>query len=322
MDRPHTPGSHLDWAGDDDDSLPDLDDWGITSSTTTATTDSSKASVISPILQDALKPLPSIIDIDVPTPSIKLHEVNGAQKELEGADGSVSVGERTPRTDGGLDSMSQASTTGADADTETQSDLSAQDARSSTFSPEPPLAKDKQADGTPVKGVSGVDAGASAKPATGSPIASPKAVRANAPDFFSDSSSVKSPDRALTASIHAVSASTSPNHLSPPPSLPLRGGFQPSHARAHTVGRYRQEYLSDSERPRRADLLHGHGRNHSTPPAGAGTGHSHSRTSSRPVITGDAISRLARTLGGSGLAKRDSASTAASTSSPNSSKAS
>uniref|UniRef100_A0A0W0F8N8 Uncharacterized protein n=1 Tax=Moniliophthora roreri TaxID=221103 RepID=A0A0W0F8N8_MONRR len=31
MDRPSTPGSgsHLDWAGDDDDSLPDLDDWGV-----------------------------------------------------------------------------------------------------------------------------------------------------------------------------------------------------------------------------------------------------------------------------------------------------
>ena len=32
--------------------------------------------------------------------------------------------------------------------------------------------------------------------------------------------------------------------------------------------------------------------------------HSHSRTTSRPVITGDAISRLARTLGGTPLAKR------------------
>ncbi|TDL29466.1 hypothetical protein BD410DRAFT_779868 [Rickenella mellea] len=27
--RPTTPGSHIDWAGDDDDSLPDLDDWGV-----------------------------------------------------------------------------------------------------------------------------------------------------------------------------------------------------------------------------------------------------------------------------------------------------
>ncbi|KAI6035230.1 hypothetical protein F5J12DRAFT_778731 [Pisolithus orientalis] len=28
--RPTTPGSHIDWAGDEDDSLPDLDDWGVT----------------------------------------------------------------------------------------------------------------------------------------------------------------------------------------------------------------------------------------------------------------------------------------------------
>ena len=57
MDRPHTPGSHshFDWASDDDDSLPDLPDWG----TSNAKQDV-KASVISPILEDALKPLPSI----------------------------------------------------------------------------------------------------------------------------------------------------------------------------------------------------------------------------------------------------------------------
>jgi len=51
--RPSTPGSHIDWAGEDDDSLPDLDDWGIT------TTDS-KAPVISPIIISGLKPLPEL----------------------------------------------------------------------------------------------------------------------------------------------------------------------------------------------------------------------------------------------------------------------
>ena len=151
MDRPHTPGSHLDWA-DDDDSLPDLDDWGITSSTTEATTDSGKASsIISPILQDALKPLPSIIDIDAPTPSIKLHEVNGSQKELQDARGPESVGERTPRTDNGLETLSQASTTGADADAETISEAgtNSKQQRGSTSWPIPPSTTGEKAESKP-----------------------------------------------------------------------------------------------------------------------------------------------------------------------------
>ena len=62
MDRPNTPGSHIDWAGDDDDSLPDLDDWGVGSVTTKEPNGatSQQADLISPILADALKPLPNI----------------------------------------------------------------------------------------------------------------------------------------------------------------------------------------------------------------------------------------------------------------------
>ncbi|PPQ99903.1 hypothetical protein CVT24_009584 [Panaeolus cyanescens] len=54
--RAATPGSHIDWAGDDDDSLPDLDDWGIN----TATFSASKSDIISPIIVDGLKPLPDL----------------------------------------------------------------------------------------------------------------------------------------------------------------------------------------------------------------------------------------------------------------------
>ena len=43
IDRPRTPGT-VDWAGDDDDSLPDLQDWGV--------------KTISPIIVDGLKALP------------------------------------------------------------------------------------------------------------------------------------------------------------------------------------------------------------------------------------------------------------------------
>lgn len=51
--RPNTPGSHIDWAGDDDNSLPDLDDWGISPPTLPA-----GHTMISPIIVDGLTPLP------------------------------------------------------------------------------------------------------------------------------------------------------------------------------------------------------------------------------------------------------------------------
>ncbi|KAI6034327.1 hypothetical protein BKA83DRAFT_4188321 [Pisolithus microcarpus] len=54
--RPTTPGSHIDWAGDEDDSLPDLDDWGVT--TTHIMADEERDEGISPILGDTLKQLP------------------------------------------------------------------------------------------------------------------------------------------------------------------------------------------------------------------------------------------------------------------------
>jgi hypothetical protein len=52
--RPTTPGSHIDWAGDDDNSLPDLDDWGVTTGTST----SAKDEEVSPFIEDGSKPLP------------------------------------------------------------------------------------------------------------------------------------------------------------------------------------------------------------------------------------------------------------------------
>ncbi|KAM6495544.1 hypothetical protein JOM56_008250 [Amanita muscaria] len=51
--RPNTPGSHIDWAGDDDNSLPDLDDWGISPPTLPT-----GHTMISPIIVDGLTPLP------------------------------------------------------------------------------------------------------------------------------------------------------------------------------------------------------------------------------------------------------------------------
>ncbi|KAF8898170.1 hypothetical protein CPB84DRAFT_1962904 [Gymnopilus junonius] len=56
--RPSTPGSHshIDWAGDDDDGLPDLDDWGVTPAMFAST----KSDVISPLIVGGLKSLPDV----------------------------------------------------------------------------------------------------------------------------------------------------------------------------------------------------------------------------------------------------------------------
>jgi hypothetical protein len=51
--RPSTPKSHIDWAVDDDDTLPDLDDWGVTTSSLTTQVEG-----ISPIIVDGLRSLP------------------------------------------------------------------------------------------------------------------------------------------------------------------------------------------------------------------------------------------------------------------------
>ncbi|KAF8164930.1 hypothetical protein B0H34DRAFT_687141 [Crassisporium funariophilum] len=70
--RPSTPRSHIDWAGDDDDSLPDLDDWGVTP----ATFASSQSDVISPIIVDGLRPLPDVASNSIlPSPATLVQEL-------------------------------------------------------------------------------------------------------------------------------------------------------------------------------------------------------------------------------------------------------
>ncbi|KAF9780302.1 hypothetical protein BJ322DRAFT_1112964 [Thelephora terrestris] len=52
MDRPHTPGSHIDWA-DEDDGLPDLDEWGYSGGVTASAKPEESSTSIPPILEDA-----------------------------------------------------------------------------------------------------------------------------------------------------------------------------------------------------------------------------------------------------------------------------
>ena len=63
--RPSTPKSHIDWAVDDDDTLPDLDDWGVTTSTLT------QLEGISPIIVDGLRSLPEFAAVPSPLKQVE-----------------------------------------------------------------------------------------------------------------------------------------------------------------------------------------------------------------------------------------------------------
>jgi len=63
MDRPHTPGSHIDWA-DNDDSLPDLNEWGYTERATAPVQPEEPPASIPPILED--------VPLQSPIPEVKI----------------------------------------------------------------------------------------------------------------------------------------------------------------------------------------------------------------------------------------------------------
>lgn len=89
MDRPHTPGSHIDWA-DDDDSLPDLNDWGYTEDMTTSVRPEEPSPSIPPILGDA--PLQSAI------PEVKIEGEPSPDETNPQEANPGPISDATPRT--------------------------------------------------------------------------------------------------------------------------------------------------------------------------------------------------------------------------------
>ena len=84
--RPSTPGSHIDWAGDDDDGLPDLNDWGVNTATFGITNKSENP--ISPIIVGGLRPLLDILSTSIPNSPLK-KTVETAPPALEKQDSVV-----------------------------------------------------------------------------------------------------------------------------------------------------------------------------------------------------------------------------------------
>ncbi|KAJ7117401.1 hypothetical protein C8R43DRAFT_1077823 [Mycena crocata] len=280
--RPSTPGSHIDWAGDDDEGLPDLDDWGVT----TGTSVGDKDEMISPIIVDGLKPLPEPV-AKPPTPSGDAKEdvavpfvMKDKQKPPEAAQTPLHPS-LPPKPAPGPINLSY-SVRGKN-----------NTSQKAVTKPTPTSTETSVAQVLPGSPKSSVD-GAAAQPELEG------AEKRDKDDTSSDSGR-----EGLAASIHApplANSLSAPSNLSTP-NQPRN--FNPTHNRAHTVGRVfpQSAPVNFNSRFSRSGT--------STPPGGYSAGGQHARTNSsppagsvlnhrpphaRPVITGDAISRLARTI--------------------------
>ncbi|GLB33602.1 hypothetical protein LshimejAT787_0104860 [Lyophyllum shimeji] len=345
--RPSTPGSHIDWAGDDDDSLPDLDDWGVT----TAVGPAEKAELISPIVVDGLKPLPDVtIEPQVSPPPPQSPELakeptpNGVleSRGLKGPPEPTTQPSVTASDVSDLDEVHVATPV-----TTTQQPLTSAPAIAKvSLHPSLPPKPVVRADMSSILLNSRQGPGATSmrehsitsplvvtdKPAPVSdPLSAEPAVSASEPAVMVERTRS---EQGLSESVHAPPAQDT-NREDPFANLSSRGGLTTSihapapsgiletksapsnissyssttcehrtHTRAHTVGRPpsfpRPEFGGRPSRsgystPRGGHSAGYHSRTHSTPPAGL---HSQrSPNTHRPVITGDAISRLARTIG-------------------------
>lgn len=307
--RPSTPGSHIDWAGEEDDSLPDLDDWGVT---TTLTSTFDKEEEISPILADTLKPLPE------------------PQTEGDAEDeGEQHMAPLDDDDDGGVNQDSLESSPLSNApdiqDTPATTTADAHETPVVTTAPEtihsPLSAKPVTAMESPH--AHSASANLPPKPASvpgrEEPLATKKeglsqSIHAPSPaegEALEKTLSSSFNENGLSASIHApgnLAGSHSAPSLLIPGAPPSARTFSPSHGRSKTEGRgaFPHSRTTPPTTANQRGIRSGtssplgphtptHGRNHSTPPVGAGQRAPHS---ARPVLTGEAISRLARTIGG------------------------
>jgi len=326
--RPTTPGSHIDWAGDEDDSLPDLDDWGVTTTHTNATHDEDQSEEISPILADTLRPLPE--------PNSEVHPEE--ETEMETYDTRCERVEGSPNQPFLPSSTKEATTVPSSAeeapDQCTVLPTGVEEPSSVTLSDE----KLPSHPSLPLKPVAAIESlrarGRSAsKPSNLPPkppvsVAEEEALTAktegltesiHAPSMdellsLERVSSTSSSERGLAASIHAPVPGPPESHSAPSLLSSHSTSAARTHSRSQTEGRpgIHQQQTAPSgavshQRGRSGASsplgkhVYTHARNHSTPAGGAS---SRPPQAPRPVITDEAISRLARVIGGLGPTSR------------------
>ncbi|KAH0587400.1 hypothetical protein H2248_006190 [Termitomyces sp. 'cryptogamus'] len=302
-DRSHTPGSHIDWAGDDDDSLPDLDDWGITS-IKVATNENG---LISPLGVSGLRPLPDIVtDAQTSSPHQKIFQSTNGVISDETKFTLRSV--KSP--DNGITNSDDVSVAAPMTTTQEPLVSAPASAKVSLCPSLPPDAASVTSEAEPVLEEIEVTAPlVKVERGLAASIYSPNA-NADKEDPFSN----LLPRNGLAASIHAPHPAEITGSKSVPSDTSLYLRASPEHGkhnRSHPIGRppsyARADNNSRSSRsgyntPRGRVSARGssHARTHSTPPEGS---HTRRSPAHRPVLTGDAISRLAKTIGGTTLSR-------------------
>ncbi|KIJ19908.1 hypothetical protein PAXINDRAFT_126163 [Paxillus involutus ATCC 200175] len=330
--RPTTPGSHIDWAGDEDDSLPDLDDWGVTTTYMNTSNNGEQNLQISPILADTLKPLPE------PQSEVG-HEEEQDMASYNGySDEAYSQEARGPSPQPFSGPVKEAIVVLSTVENASEQSSAEPAATESSAFPQSEV-KAPLHHSLPPKPVAATESlsgrGQSICKPSNLPqkpvLVAEEAPLATKTEGLSESihapsteelaaiekvSSTSSSERGLAASIHATKSSL-PESQSAPSLLPSHPASATSrtHARSQTEGR------PGSHQPHNAPTnvashrfsrsgassplgqhVYSHSRNHSTPPTGgAGV---RPPQAARPVITGEAITRLARTIGGLGPAPR------------------
>ena len=348
--RPSTPGSHIDWAGDDDDSLPDLDDWGVPSSSvaptnpdpgTTANIEKAQLQLMSPILDDSLKQLPQSFDKTSPSPSVGSGSLspniaNGVPVLLvNGSDNAADAGVAKASPSVGVYNLE-------DCSTRLPEPLSGMGLASPPSNSQPLDSSHppEQAPALVLNLVPSKDTPPHAPvttpelPPTSSftpPIQSGRSLADSIhaphcdahtpaptppPEARGTESAVDTSTKGFTATVNVPAPKSNESETNPsegaqrsaPPPRNL------THGRSHTVGRpppfsagAKRGFFSSSSTPGVKGPHHGHGRTQSSPVT-------HRRQQSRPVITMDAMTRLAKTLG-TALPKREVAATNSATSS-------
>lgn len=252
--RPTTPGSHIDWAGDEDDTLPDLDDWGVKTSPKLQ----ENVELISPIIVEGLKPLPDLV--------------------IKSSTSSAEASPCTPVLDPFLSSKPPKDSVDT-ADSLSQPPSTAELAPSlhPSLPPKPAVAE------PPVPSKS-----TGATPMRNKPIG--KTTKEIPQAKLSDSAG-----QPVTQTLEPT-ASLPQKPISAPSDITSYSNHSFTHNRSQTLGRPETGFIprfsrSGTSTPRGGGAAN-HNRTHSTPPAF----NNHRTPHSRPVLTGDAISRLTRTI--------------------------
>ncbi|KAF7981580.1 hypothetical protein HWV62_32618 [Athelia sp. TMB] len=317
--RPSTPGSHIDWAGDDDDSLPDLNDWGVSPSIYQTAVEE-----MSPILVDDLKPLPEAVtrikveaaaeaaalpvapqedDKRLPssetapapsTPAVSSQPTKATLHPSLPSKPSANIPNSSER------SKSKAVPVPVHVAAPTVQPVTQADKPGVNLGPSAATAEEVSLSANQLPELAVVRLPASA---TSETVA---VVTASDPTEVEFAVEKSSGNNGLSASIHAPSGPSPSSDSTSLPSLSSANllttatptgprSFQPSHQRAHTVGRPPPTSPPAHQRFPRAgggsSRGGSHNRTHSSPPVVTG-----SSPRPRPVLTAAAISRVMKNI--------------------------